>query len=277
MTEEQREQKLARRRARYAANPEKFRVAQNKRRVADPEKWNETQRKRRAENPGQDAAFRRAWIVAHPEEAEERRRVSAEKRKLKREAAPGSDAAYQRARYAEKKAKKLALIEADRLENPQKYKALAEAKEAERIRKARENSRKKWLRNRVQINEKKRSSRKVRRVVDISFALTERLRKRLWHASKKVGIKKSAKTLELIGCTLPFLREYIEARFLPGMSWENRTDWHVDHILPCASFDLTKPEQQRACFHYSNLQPLWAADNLKKRDKVLHRHQPELI
>ena len=55
------------------------------------------------------------------------------------------------------------------------------------------------------------------------------------------------------------------------MSWENMGEWHLDHIRPCASFDLTDPDQQRQCFHYSNLQPLWASDNLSKR----HSWEPE--
>ncbi len=54
------------------------------------------------------------------------------------------------------------------------------------------------------------------------------------------------------------------------MSWENYGKWHVDHILPCASFDLGKPEEQFKCFNYKNLQPLWATDNLKKQAKILN-------
>ena len=81
---------------------------------------------------------------------------------------------------------------------------------------------------------------------------------------------KSAATLELLGCSLEKVRAHLEAQFLPGMSWDNWTSdgWHIDHIRPCASFDLSDPEQQRACFHYSNLQPLWASDNCAKRDSL---------
>jgi hypothetical protein len=65
--------------------------------------------------------------------------------------------------------------------------------------------------------------------------------------------------MELLGCTIDFLKEYLEARFLPTMTWENYgTLWHIDHIIPCASFDLRDLEQQKACFHYTNLQPLFA-------------------
>jgi hypothetical protein len=52
------------------------------------------------------------------------------------------------------------------------------------------------------------------------------------------------------------------------MTFDNFGKWHIDHIIPCASFDLTKPEQQRQCFHYTNLQPLWAFENLSKGSKI---------
>jgi hypothetical protein len=52
------------------------------------------------------------------------------------------------------------------------------------------------------------------------------------------------------------------------MTMENQGKWHIDHIIPCASFDLRCPVQQLACFHYNNLQPLWAEDNIRKRDKI---------
>ena len=80
------------------------------------------------------------------------------------------------------------------------------------------------------------------------------------------GVAKSANTMALIGCSYEQFRAHIEAQFQPGMTWEgHRFDgWHLDHKRPCASFDLTDPEQQRMCFHYTNLQPLWAHDNLTK-------------
>ena len=91
---------------------------------------------------------------------------------------------------------------------------------------------------------------------------------------------KSGKSLELLGCTIPELKSYLEARFLPTMTWENYgTLWHIDHIIPCASYNLVDPEQQKKCFHYTNLQPLFAKTtiiegvtyigNLEKSDSVL--------
>lgn len=79
-------------------------------------------------------------------------------------------------------------------------------------------------------------------------------------------ISKSDKTINLIGCSAIELKDYLESLFIDGMSWENygSRGWHVDHIRPCASFDLSDPEQQEECFHYTNLQPLWAEDNESK-------------
>ncbi len=67
--------------------------------------------------------------------------------------------------------------------------------------------------------------------------------------------------MELIGCSLDDLWAWLETHFSPGMTRENRGTWEVDHRRPCASFDLSDPEQQRECFHYTNLQPLWVLDH----------------
>jgi hypothetical protein len=85
------------------------------------------------------------------------------------------------------------------------------------------------------------------------------------------GVNKACTTKRLIGCTTKELRNHLEAQFIDDMSWDNYGyyGWHIDHIIPCACFDLSDPEQQRQCFHYTNLQPLWAEDNLRKSDKIL--------
>lgn len=79
----------------------------------------------------------------------------------------------------------------------------------------------------------------------------------------------NAGCLEMLGCSILEFRKYLEAQFISGMTWENYglRGWHIDHKRPCAKFDLTDPAQQRECFHFSNLQPLWAIDNLKKGSK----------
>lgn len=77
---------------------------------------------------------------------------------------------------------------------------------------------------------------------------------------------KCASSLELLGCSFSDAKAHLEKQFKAGMSWENWSlfGWHIDHITPLSSFDLSKPEEQKKAFHYSNLQPLWAEENLKK-------------
>ncbi len=102
---------------------------------------------------------------------------------------------------------------------------------------------------------------------DISFRLACRLRARITRVMN--GGKRCLPVADLIGCSMEELKKYLEIKFQPGMTWENkgRAGWHIDHIRPCSSFDLTDPEQQKQCFHYTNLQPLWAIDNLRKNAK----------
>jgi hypothetical protein len=69
---------------------------------------------------------------------------------------------------------------------------------------------------------------------------------------------------EILGCTIREAREHFEQKFEPGMSWQNHGEWHIDHIRPLASFDLTDSKEREKAGHYTNLQPLWAKDNLSK-------------
>lgn len=81
---------------------------------------------------------------------------------------------------------------------------------------------------------------------------------------------KSNTTLDLIGCSALEFKQYLSDRFVKGMSWSNygRSGWHIDHIIPCASFDMNNKDDVKQCFHYTNLQPLWEKDNLEKGDKL---------
>ena len=101
-----------------------------------------------------------------------------------------------------------------------------------------------------------------RRRTDPNFKILTILRGRIKDVLK--GHSKSDSTINILGCTIEELWIHLESKFTEGMTRQNHGKWHVDHIIPCASFDLTKPEQQVKCFHYTNLQPLWALDNLKK-------------
>ena len=83
------------------------------------------------------------------------------------------------------------------------------------------------------------------------------------------GYKKSNKTKELIGLDIVEFKKHLESKFQDGMSWSNYGyyGWHIDHIKPCSLFDLSKEEDQKQCFHYTNMQPLWRLDNMKKSNK----------
>jgi hypothetical protein len=91
------------------------------------------------------------------------------------------------------------------------------------------------------------------------------MRNRVREALKRKG--KNKHTMEYVGCTIEELRNYLEAQFKDGMNWENIGAWHIDHIKPCAKFDLDSEEEKHKCFHYTNLQPLWAIDNMIKSAK----------
>lgn len=102
---------------------------------------------------------------------------------------------------------------------------------------------------------------------DGNFKIRVVLKNRTLESLKVQSVKKSNKTLELIGCSVNELWEHLEGQFTDGMTRQNHGEWHIDHIKPCSAFDLTDPKQQKECFNYKNLQPLWAQDNLKKSNK----------
>ena len=96
------------------------------------------------------------------------------------------------------------------------------------------------------------------------------LRNSIGKACRSKGTEKVFKTEELLGCTIKEFKRHIEDQFQEGMTWDNHTrdGWHIDHIKPLSSFDLTKAENQLKACHYSNLQPLWAIENMQKGDKL---------
>lgn len=99
---------------------------------------------------------------------------------------------------------------------------------------------------------------------DPDFKIRRNLRRRIHHALR--DNQKSDNTLTLLGCTVEYFKSYLESKFLKGMSWKNygKYGWHIDHIIPCNKFDLKDFKQQKQCFHYTNMQPLWWKDNLIK-------------
>jgi hypothetical protein len=122
------------------------------------------------------------------------------------------------------------------------------------------------LRNKKIINEKIR----IRKQHDVNFNLLLKIRSRISSALKSKNNYKFNPTLKLLGCSVAFLKKHLEAQFKEGMTWKNHNlkGWHIDHIRPCSSFDLSKIKEQHKCFHYTNLQPLWATENLEKNGKI---------
>lgn len=130
-----------------------------------------------------------------------------------------------------------------------------------------------YLKNKNKIKERNKKYNKNHKqffrnkyVNNLNFRLLKLLRGRMWKALKRNS--KSLETKELLGCSVEFLQVYLAFKFKSGMSWANYGKWHIDHKIPCSKFDLTKESEQRKCFNFNNLQPLWAKDNLEKHDKI---------
>lgn len=194
-------------------------------------------RKKWAKSPNR-IAYLKQRTLSGADAARQRRYAAAHPEKY----APGSkiyEAKKKRRAAAEVKAARCARLRADRINNPAK--ARAESK-AQYYRK----------RERPEV------------------VLRTRLRNRLVYALRQGGKKapKVASALALVGCEITELMRYIESLFQPGMAWNNRGRWHIDHIRPVCSFDMFDPEQQRQCFHFTNLQPLWKNENFAKASTI---------
>jgi hypothetical protein len=111
---------------------------------------------------------------------------------------------------------------------------------------------------------------KDKRNNNINRKIIDNIRRRVNYAIKHN--QKKGHTLELLSCSIEFLKQHLSSKFTEGMTWENygvgKNKWVIDHIIPCASFDLSLEENQQKCFNYTNLQPLWWFDNSRKKDKI---------
>lgn len=161
------------------------------------------------------------------------------------------------------------------IEKNKKYYLLNKKKVAIRNKKIYEKNKNKFLKQKkeyyiknVETIKQKNKAYTIKRLnTDINYRLSFNLRRRVVLALH--GISKSAKTLELIGCSIKKLKIYLERKFTKKMSWSNYGKyWVIDHIIPCCNFNLRNIQEQRRCFHYTNLQPLWWKDNLEKGAKI---------
>jgi hypothetical protein len=167
--------------------------------------------------------------------------------------------------YKENTEKVLSTVKEYREKNKEKVKKRKvnyHIKNAEKIREKVRN----W---RNDNKEKRNTGERERRKNDILHKLVHYLRSRTNSYIKKIGVKKNNSSLKLIGMSPIQLKEHLEKQFTQDMSWDNYGfyGWHIDHIIPLSSAK-TEEEIYKLC-HYSNLQPLWAEDNLKKSNKIL--------
>ncbi len=146
-----------------------------------------------------------------------------------------------------------------RIDNKEKYQKYNQ----EYFQHHKENIKKKNKLNSKKIREHRRKHYNKRKS-DNKFRILINMRNRMSKAIKRKY--KCSNTTELISCSIEDLKSHLEQQFSEGMTWDNygARGWHIDHIKPCAAFDLTDQEQQRECFHYTNLQPLWESENCAK-------------
>lgn len=170
------------------------------------------------------------------------------------------------AHYATNKEKELTQAKEWRGDNQEYLKAFKKKSDA----RYREENLAKIKATRRQNRHKLNTQRRLRYATDPIYVIQKRLRVSLTQALRVASTKKTINTMNLIGCTGAELKAYLESKFLPGMSWEERHLIHIDHIRPIASFDLADSEHQRQCFHFTNLRPLWAIDNMRKGTRWPH-------
>lgn len=166
-------------------------------------------------------------------------------------------------RYAANPEKSLSANTRWRQNNPEKEKARRAKWLETNAEKNRKFSRQWHAKNKARVVARHVKRFQERYATDPIFKAVHLCRNRIRGALKGVATKSST-TLNLIDCSVNALKEHLEKQFRPGMTWENYGQWHVDHIRACANFDLTNPSEQRECFNWKNLQPLWAKENLVK-------------
>jgi len=129
------------------------------------------------------------------------------------------------------------------------------------------NYHKNWrYKNKIRINERAKVIDKNRRLNDINYKIKKNLRSRLYKTLKRNS--KYGSAISDLGCSLEKFKLWLEMHWQDGMNWDNYGEWHIDHIQPLSSFNLSNKIEFLQANHFSNLQPLWAKDNLSKSDKT---------
>lgn len=182
---------------------------------------------------------------------ENKKSINARKRELNKTRYSDKIKQYSKKRYSENKEKQITYSKEYQKRNPEVKKR---------------NDKKYYETHREELNAKKLAYHHFRYKNDPLYKLIKLVRGRTKDYCRVAKIRKSKRFHEYIGCTPEELRLHIEKQFKDGMSWENYGKWHIDHIIPISS---AKTEREVYILsHYTNLQPLWAEENLKKGDKV---------
>lgn len=300
MTDIQRERQTLWKKSNRVKNREKVLAQEKAYRTKNREKVLESTRRWRERNQAHIKSYQAQYLLSHPKDRGAKAKYDRDRRAklgdLAREA--------NRASYRRHATKRKAYQKRYRSQNPDKIKTrekLYYGKNSDRLRaksrqysidnhekvtannlrwqrqnpdKVRAGKRRYEQSHKADILAKRRE--RVRNNPDLRLRII--LRRRISLGIRKAGGRKSDTTQSLTGCSYLFLRGYIEARWKEGMSWENYgLAWHIDHRMPLSRFNLLDVAEQRKCFHYSNLQPLWAVENLRKGDKLPETHQAELI
>lgn len=135
-------------------------------------------------------------------------------------------------------------------------------------------TRRKWeLKNKEKISKYKKKHRE-KESLNPFLKFKRATRNNITKSIKRGGYKKGSSSFNILGCPFDVFKQHIERQFQKGMTWDNYGDWHLDHIIPMAS--ATTEEEVLKLNHYTNFQPLWAEDNLKKSDKIIEPIQMKL-
>jgi len=246
----------------------------------DPEKWKVYQQKTQLRSKVYREKNRQKLLDKHKKYYQEGGNILAKKRYNKIMNNP--------LLHKEHKAKRR-LLQKKRMEKIYKDPILYEKyKEKIRIQ-----QRKRYLKNKDEINLKQRIWRRTKmksstkekilknqrewdrkqKATNPAYKIKYNIKSRLGLLLKKQKITKRERTVDYIGCSFEEFKNHLEKQFQPGMSWENRTEWHIDHIIPVnyfvKNFDFSDINVQKKCWHYTNLRPLWKFDNLSKGTKIL--------
>jgi hypothetical protein len=229
--QERKDRRKATARKYYEANREKRIESATKWRAANPEKAQENARQYYETTREKQIAVTAKWRAANPEKLAEQRR-----------------------RYREANAEKVA-------GQAREYHAVNREKILEQKRKWKAENQ-----ELVKAQKRRRHAKKQKEAHPI-YTMTNRVRTRMQQALRKNGFNKESTTAKMLGCSWKRFCQHIESQFADGMSWDNRSEWHLDHVLPLAC--ATTIEGLEKLSHYTNIRPLWAAENLRKSDNLV--------